>query len=99
MFDTKLTKALNDQLNEELFSGYIYWSMAGYCEREGFPGFAHWLELQAQEELDHAFRFYNFLNERGGKVELQEIGKPPRDFDSLLDVFEQALDHEKKLHR
>ena len=91
--------AMNDQLGFELRSAYNYLAMSAYCEAESFPGFAHWLRSQAQEEVDHAMRFYTFIIDRGGGVRLQDLGTPASDFNSLLEVFEQSLDNERAVTR
>jgi ferritin len=91
----KMQDALNAQIKEELFSSYIYLSMAAYCEANNLPGFAHWMRVQSQEELEHALKFYGFINDRGGRVTLQAIDQPPVEFKSATDVFEQTLAHEQ----
>ncbi len=91
----KMQDALNAQIKEELFSSYIYLSMAAYCEANNLPGFAHWMSVQSQEELEHAMKFFGFVNDRGGRVTLQAIDQPPVDFKSPTAVFEQTLEHEK----
>jgi ferritin len=91
----KMQDALNAQIKEELFSSYIYLSMAAYCEANNLPGFAHWMRVQSQEELEHALKFYDFINDRGGRVTLQAIDQPPTEFKSATDVFEQTLAHEQ----
>jgi len=97
MLSEKMEEALNEQLVAEFYSAYLYLSMAAYCEAEGLEGFARWLTFQAQEEQAHGMKFFDFINERGGRVELGEIEKPPTEFDSVLDVFERTLEHEKKV--
>ena len=89
--------AVNEQLNLELASAYVYLAMSAHFESAGLPGFARWMRLQSQEELGHAMRFFEFLNDRGGRVDLKAIEAPPSDFRSPLDVFEQALEHEKRV--
>ncbi|CAN5617250.1 ferritin [soil metagenome] len=89
--------AVNDQVKHELASAYAYLSMSAHFESENLPGFARWMRLQAQEELGHAMRLFDYLNERGARVMLQAVEKPPTNFDSPLSVFEQALAHEKKI--
>ncbi len=91
----KLEGALNAQIKEELYSSYIYLSMAAYCESINLPGFAHWMRAQSQEELEHALKFFGYVSERGGRVELEAIEKPPFDFGGPLDVFEKTLEHEQ----
>jgi len=87
--------ALNDQLNWELFSAYIYLAMAAYCESANLPGFANWMKVQAQEEVSHAMKFYDFVNERGGRVTFAAIEAPPVEWDSPLAAFEHAYKHEQ----
>jgi ferritin len=91
----KMQDTLNAQIKEELFSSYIYLSMAAYCEANNLPGFAHWMRVQSQEELEHAMKFYGYVNDRGGHVKLQAIDQPPVDFQSPTDIFEQTLEHEQ----
>jgi ferritin len=99
--DTMLGKAVEDAMNEqiknELFSAYQYLSMAAYCESENLPGFAHWMRAQAREETVHAIKFYDFVLERSGSVVLQAIDGPLVEFGSPLEVFEKALEHERKV--
>lgn len=90
-----LQDAINEQIREELASAYIYLSMAAYFEAENMPGFAHWMRVQSQEEMDHAMKFYGHVNERGGRVLLQAIPEPPAEFEGPTDVFQKALDHER----
>ena len=93
--DIKMQKELNDQINFELYSSYIYLSMSSYLKSLNLNGFANWMEIQVQEEVAHAMKMYNFLHERGGNVEFQEIAKPKTEWDSPLDAFQNALEHEK----
>ena len=93
----KLEKMLVDQINMELYSGYIYLSMATWCEDQDLGGFAHWLELQANEELEHAMKIYEHVHERRGRVILEAIDKPKTEWESALDVFEEAFEHECKV--
>lgn len=97
MFTKKMHQAMNDQIHHELESAYIYLSMASYFESESFPGFAHWMKMQFDEEMIHAFRFYDYIHSRGEKVILQAIEQPPAEFDSTLAAFETSLGHEKKI--
>jgi len=90
-----ITKAINTQINEELYSAYLYLSMSFYFETLNLPGFAHWMKMQWQEELVHTFKFCDFVNDRGGKVELKEIGKPPTTFKSPKDIFKASFKHEQ----
>ena len=89
--------AMNEQINNELYSAYQYLSMAAYCESENLPGFAQWMRSQAQEETVHAMKFYDFVLERNGRVALQAVDAPLGEFGSPLEVFEKALEHEQKV--
>jgi ferritin len=89
--------AMNEQIRNELFSAYQYLSMAAYCESENLPGFARWMRAQAREETMHAMKFYDFVLERNGRVALQGIDGPLVEFGSPLEVFEKALEHERKV--
>lgn len=87
----------NRQLNAELFSAYLYWSMAAYFHALSLEGFANWMRAQAQEELTHAEKFYDHIVERGGRVLLATIEKPETEWDSPLAAFETTLKHEEKI--
>lgn len=93
----RLEKAFNQQINEELFSSYIYLAMAAHFESRNLEGFAKWMKLQAQEEVEHAMRLFTHITRRGGQVVLKAIGEPPVDFGSPLEAFEKALAHEKHI--
>ncbi len=95
MLDETVEKALNDQIKEELNSYYIYLSMEAYFESESLDGFATWMELQAQEEIEHAMRFFRYINERGGRVKLQSLEEPKSDWDSPKEAFKDAYEHEQ----
>lgn len=97
MIKEKIQEALNQQLNAELFSSYLYLSMAAYFESINLKGFANWMRVQTQEELVHAMKFYNFIIERGGKAVLSAIEGPPTQWKSPLAVFEHAYKHEQKV--
>lgn len=97
MLPDELLKALNTQLKNELYSAYLYLSMAAYFDAKGLTGFAQWMKVQAREELEHAMKFYDYINDRGGRVILEAIEKPPTDWESITDVFRAALEHEKKV--
>jgi ferritin len=89
--------ATNEQIKHELFSAYLYLSMAVHFDHENLPGFAHWMKLQAQEEVAHAMRLADYANRRGGKVELQAIDQPTTRWGAPLEIFQAALDHERKV--
>ena len=95
--DKKLLQAYNSQIKNELYSAYLYLSMAAYLESDNLPGFAQWMKVQAKEEVSHAMKFFEFLNDRGERVILEAISKPPSDFSSPKEIFEESLKHEKKV--
>ena len=97
MIKEKIREALNQQLNAELYSSYLYLSMAAFFESINLKGFANWMRVQTQEELVHAMKFYDFIIERGGKVVLSAIEGPPTAWASPLAVFEHAYEHEQKV--
>ena len=97
MLKEKIQKALNQQVNAELYSSYLYLAMAAYFETINLKGFANWMRVQTQEELVHAMKFYDFIIERGGKAVLSSIEGPPTEWPSPLAVFEQAYEHEQKV--
>ena len=95
--EKKLLEAINQQINAEIYSAYLYLSMSAYFETKGLSGFSHWMQMQAQEEMIHSMIFFNFVNDRGDRVILEAIDKPDTDFDSVKDVFAKTLAHEKKV--
>lgn len=97
MLSEKMEKALNGQVNAELYSAYLYLAMAAWCERNDRPGFANWMRIQFQEEQFHAMKMFNFVLARGGKATLAAIDAPPASWKSPLDVFKTTLEHEQKV--
>ncbi len=95
MLNKKIEEALNSQLNFETYSSYIYFSMSTYLNSINLPGFANWMIAQTQEELVHAMKLYNYINEQGGRIKIDQIPKPPEEWASPLAAFEHALSHEK----
>lgn len=95
MISEKMVKALNEQINAELYSAYIYSAMQAYFHSINLDGFAHWMKVQAGEEKIHADKFYDFINERNGRVELAAIEKPQKEWKNALDAFETAYKHEQ----
>lgn len=91
----KMEEAINKQINAEFYSAYLYLSMAAYFESTNLSGFANWMELQAQEEKEHAMKLYHYVVERGGRIVLDAIQKPQSEWKSPLDVFEAVYAHEK----
>lgn len=97
MITKKMEKTINEQINEELFSAYLYLSMSVHFEEMSLKGFANWMRIQAQEEQFHAMKFFDYLSERGGKVELLAIEKPANSWSSILNIFEETLKHEEHI--
>jgi len=93
--DKKLVEEFNRQITKEFYSSYLYLSMAAYFSTETLDGFTHWMKIQAQEELLHGIKIFDYLNERGEIVTLSQIDKPPTIFSSVEDVFKKTLAHEK----
>lgn len=97
MVSKKMQDALNEQIRHEINSAYLYLSMSMYAVSMNLPGFASWLRVQWQEELAHAMKLAEIVQDRGGRVVLQALEKPPGEFKSPLDVFQQVLSHERKV--
>jgi ferritin len=97
MLNKKVEKALNGQINAELYSSYLYLSMSADLNEKGLSGFAHWMKIQAQEELYHAMKMYDFVLERGGTPSLMPIDAPPNKWKSPLEIFKAAYKHEVKV--
>jgi ferritin len=95
--DKKLVKAFNDQIKNELFSAYLYLSMAAWSESKNLPGFAHWFRVQFKEEISHGMKMFEFLVDRGERIILEAIPQPETEFSSALNVFDETLKHEKKV--
>ncbi len=95
MISKKMEAALNEQVNKELYSAYLYQSMSAYADQLGYNGIANWFSAQAQEEVSHARKLYDYILEQDGKVVLEQIDKPATDFDSVHDMFAKSLEHEK----
>ncbi len=95
MISKKMQKAINEQINRELYSSYLYLAMSAWAELQGYKGAGTWMAVQAQEENGHAMKFFRYLLDQGATVELAAIQKPPTEFKSLASVFEETLKHEK----
>jgi ferritin len=96
MFINKnMQAAINEQINAELYSAYLYLSMSAYFEGMNLSGFAKWLRVQFEEEQEHALKFYDFVLERGGEVELKAIAKPAATWESPMAAFKEVLKHEQ----
>lgn len=97
MISNPLMKEMNEQVKHEFYSSYLYLSMAAYAESLNMTGVAHWFKLQAEEEMEHGMKFYEYILDRGGKVELQAIDKPPVKFASVKEIFDMSYAHEQKV--
>ena len=94
MISKKLQDAINEQINRELYSEYLYSAMSAWFASKTLNGFAHWMEVQTREEHAHGMGFNKYLLDRGGRVELKPIPKPPKDFKDPMDAFKKTLEHE-----
>lgn len=97
MLSDTMQKALNEQINEEMHSAYVYLAMASESDRLGLPGFCNWFKQQYQEELGHAERFFNYVLERNGEVQLTPIDGPKVADESPLSLFQKSLAHEQHI--
>jgi ferritin len=97
MISQTMQDAFNEQMKHEFYSSYLYLSMSAYCDSVNLPGLAQWMRAQATEEVKHAMKIFDHLLDRGGRVQLQPIERPPVEFKSPLDVFEQAHRHEQQV--
>ena len=95
MLSKKMVKSINRQINREMYSAYLYLGMASYASSEGLNGVVNWFNVQVQEELSHAQKMYNYLNQQSERVMLEAIEEPPQDFKSITDLFKKTLEHEK----
>jgi len=97
MISKNLTQVLNEQVNAEYYSAYLYHSMSAFAENAGLKGVAHWLFMQAREEMAHGINIYQYILERGATPLLAAIEMPPPSFSGIEDIFEQVLKHEQKV--
>ncbi|MFC1623967.1 ferritin [Candidatus Omnitrophota bacterium] len=97
MITKKMIESLNEQINKEIYSGYLYLSMGAYAASIGLNGAANWFSAQVGEELIHAKKIYDYVNKQGARVMLKAIDEPIKDFSSAKDLFEKTLEHEKKV--
>ncbi|HRX76242.1 MAG: ferritin [Candidatus Cloacimonetes bacterium] len=95
MISKKLEKAINEQINKELFSEYLYISMQAWFANQNLDGMANWMDAQGKEERFHAMKFFNYIIERGGKVTLKPIEGPTTEFKTPLKAFQMAFEHEQ----
>lgn len=94
-----MEKAINEQINREFFSAYLYLSMATYFAEQNLDGMARFMQMQAKEEVEHGMKMYSYLEEQGARVILEAIEKPDSDFGGPLDIFEKSLKHEQFVTR
>ncbi len=97
MLSKKMEQELNKQINAEYWSAYFYLSMSAYLDNKGFAGSANWMRIQYQEEISHALKFFDYIIERGGKVDLMPITKVRKEWDGIIDIFEETLKHEQEV--
>ncbi len=97
MINEKIQAALNNQLNDEFYSSYLYLSMSSYFEEENLNGFSSWMRLQSQEEYLHAMKVYDYIHQIGGKVTLKDIKAPSTKWNSIIQVFEETAKHESEV--
>ncbi|MDD3117645.1 MAG: ferritin [Victivallales bacterium] len=95
MISSKLEEAINDQINFEFYSSYVYLAMSAWFKDQNFNGFAHWMEIQAREELFHAMKLFHFVFDRGGKVVLTAVKAPAGEWKTPQEAFRQAFEHEQ----
>jgi len=94
MISNSMQKSINEQINKEFYSSYLYLSMAAYFENKNLPGFAKWMHVQAGEEQEHGMKFFEYLVDRGAKVQLTSIASPTTDWKTNLEVIKQVQEHE-----
>ena len=97
MIKEKIEKALNQQLNQELYAFYVYLSMSAYFELMNLNGFANWMRFQAEEEKNHGLKFYDYILQANGRIDLKQIDAPKKSWKSVQEVFEDTYNHEKKV--
>lgn len=95
MINKKMEKALNEQMNREMYSAYLYMAMSSHCAQKGLKGFANWFMVQYHEEMFHAMKFYEYIGVQGGAATLKAIAQPPAAYKSLLEMFTKTLEHEQ----
>lgn len=95
MITKRMEDALNEQINKEFYSAYLYLSMSAYCNRIGMPGAEHWFRMQYDEEFIHMSKMFDYVMQHGGNAHLMEIKEPPNEFGTILEIFQASLDHEK----
>lgn len=99
MLSDKMLAEINEQINKEMYSAYLYMSMSAHSKDMGLNGFANWFMVQFHEEMYHAMKMYEYVQQQGGRVELKAIQQPPSEFESPLDMFTKTLEHEQFVTR
>lgn len=97
MITKRMEDALNEQIKNEMYSSYLYLAMAAWFNDKNLNGFSHWMRMQTKEEDLHAMKFYDYILDQGGHVDLRAIEGPPMEFESVAGVFETTLEHERKV--
>lgn len=97
MITKKMVDAINEQINWELYSAYLYVAMGASAASAGLNGFANWFNVQVKEELTHTEKFYNYVLQQGGKIKLKAIAKPTEEYGSPAELFTETLEHEEKV--
>ncbi len=97
MINKTIESAINEQINAEMYSAYLYLAMSAYFEEQNLSGFANWMRIQAQEEMSHAMKFYDYIIERGGRVDLKPIEGPPTEWKDTMTVMQEVYEHEQKV--
>lgn len=97
MLNSRIEGLLNEQINAELYSAYLYLSMSSYFKSVNLNGFAHWMRIQYEEEQSHAMKLYDYVYDRGGSVELMPIDKPNSTWKNIIEVFEHTYEHEQSV--
>lgn len=95
MISNEIEDALNEQMNKEFYSAYLYLAMSAYCNTIGLPGFAQWMRNQYEEEILHVTKMYDYILDQGGKINLKQVDQPPQEYGTPLEVFEKTLEHEQ----
>ena len=95
MISKKMQDALNEQVNKEFYSAYMYLAMSAYCNTIGLPGFSHWMRMQYEEEAMHVTKMYDYILDQGGHIHLKTIEEPLQEYGTPLEIFEKTLAHEQ----
>ena len=99
MLSRKIENAINEQINREMYSAYLYMVMSAKASASGYKGAAKWLMVQYHEEMVHAMKFYEYIADRNGAIKLASIAEPPSEYSTLLDMFQKILLHEQEVTR